>query len=77
MNDKGSDKTTESDTMPGSAVEPLSELAEACWSVISFERVEISGQTYEQAERRMADLDQQRVPGLCIITDKAAARAHA
>ena len=57
-------------------VETFSELADACWSLISFERVEISGQTYEQAERRMADLDQQGVPGLCIITDKAAARAH-
>lgn len=76
MKDRGSDEITETGTTLRSEVEPLSELAEACWSVISFERVEISGQTYQQAERRMADLDQQRVPGLCIITDKAAARSH-
>lgn len=44
------------------------------WSVVSFERCEASGLTYADAVRRMAELDNQRIAGLCIVTDEAAAR---
>ena len=61
--------------------EPLesfaSELDEPRWSVISFERIEAAGLTYGQAIQRMNDLDLQRVHGLCIVTDEAAARCSA
>ena len=54
-------------------VEP-SELSEPRWSVVSFERTEISGQTYAQAVETMSDLESRGANGLCIVTDEAAAR---
>lgn len=51
-----------------------SELLSERWSVISFEKCEASGLTYAEAMRRMAELDNQRIAGLCIVTDEAAAR---
>ena len=54
-------------------VEP-SELSEPRWSVVSFERTEISGQTYAQAVETMSDLESRGANGLCIVTDDAAAR---
>ena len=51
-----------------------SELLSALWSVVSFDKPEASGLTYTEAVRRMAELDAQRIAGLCIVTDEAAAR---
>jgi hypothetical protein len=51
-----------------------SELSESRWSVISFERCEASGLTYNQAAERLTELEKQKVTGLCIVTDEAAAR---
>ena len=53
---------------------PLSELGEACWSVVSFDKCEAAGLTYPQAEQKMAELLANNVYGLCIITDEAAKR---
>jgi hypothetical protein len=53
---------------------PLSELGEACWSVVSFDKCEAAGLTYPQAEQKMAELLANNVYGLCIITDEAARR---
>jgi hypothetical protein len=53
---------------------PLSELGEACWSVVSFDKCEAAGLTYPQAEAKMAKLLANSVYGLCIITDEAARR---
>jgi hypothetical protein len=50
------------------------ELREPLWSVISFEKCEANGLTYEDATRKIAELDAQKVPGLCIVTDEVAAR---
>lgn len=52
-----------------------SRLDEPCWSVVSFDKLEAGGLTYAQAEELMAALDTESVPGLCIVTDEAAARA--
>jgi hypothetical protein len=64
--------------MPGPKQETVttteSELSASRWSVISFERCEASGLTYEQAAERLRDLEKQKVTGLCIVTDEAAAR---
>jgi hypothetical protein len=51
-----------------------SRLDEPVWSVVSFDKLEAGGMTYRQAEELMAALDMQDVPGLCIVTDEAAAR---
>ena len=51
-----------------------SELDEPIWSLISFERVESTNLRYEEAARLLSELDQRRVPGLCIVTNNAASR---
>ena len=50
------------------------ELREMRWSVISFEKNEAGNLTYAQAERKLAELETQKVSGLCIVTNDAAAR---
>lgn len=51
-----------------------SELTLPQWSVISFEDVAAGGLSYDEAAKLMAELRQQKISGLCIITDEAAAR---
>ena len=53
---------------------PDSELNEPRWSVISFERREAGGLTYDQSAALLFELDAHGVAGLCIVTDDAAAR---
>ena len=53
-----------------------SELDAQRWAVISFDRCEASGLTYEQAAEKLAELQEQRIAGLCIVTDDAAARVN-
>ena len=50
------------------------ELREHFWSVVSFDECEANGLTYTEAEEKLAELAAQKVSGLCIITDEAAAR---
>jgi len=52
----------------------LSELDEPIWSVISFERVERCDLKYSEAVLILSGLESRRVPGLCIVTNAAAAR---
>lgn len=52
----------------------VSELAEARWSVISFEKCEAAGLTYEQAIKIREEFERQTVAGLSIVTNEAAAR---
>jgi hypothetical protein len=53
------------------------ELSAPVWSVVSFERCEASGLTYREAEQKLNALEEQKVSGLCIVTDDAAARISA
>ena len=46
------------------------------WSVVSFEKCEAGGLTYAEAEQKLGALEAQKVSGLCIVTDEAAARIH-
>jgi len=52
----------------------ISELREPRWSVVSFEQRIAKNLTYEEAVKKIADLEKQRVSGLCLITDEAAKR---
>lgn len=52
----------------------MSELNEGRWAVLSERGCEDSGLSYEEAAATVARLRAERVSGLCIITDAAAAR---
>ena len=54
--------------------EDQGELSQPHWAVVSFDRVEATGQTYVQAIEKLNELDANGVAGLCIITDDAASR---
>ena len=54
--------------------QPLSELEEPRWSVVSFDRMEAGGLTYMQASKLMSELDTHGAAGLSIVTDEAAER---
>lgn len=55
----------------------MSELNEQRWSVLSERGGEASGLTYAAAAERVRRLASEKVYGLCIITDEAAARLAA
>lgn len=59
------------------AREAQSELLSERWSVVSFDKCEASGLTYSEAVQRIAELDAQRIAGLCIVTNEAASRIGA
>ena len=50
----------------------LSELDQPRWSVVSFDRREAGGLSYNQATALMEDLEKRGIAGLCIVTDEAA-----
>lgn len=52
----------------------MSELSQPHWAVISERGVESSGLNYADALQLMRDLERQKVYGLCLVTDEAAAR---
>lgn len=51
-----------------------SELLEPRWSIVSFDRREAVGLTYAEAMKKMAELEAQEIPGLCIVTDETGSR---
>ncbi|MDM7921502.1 MAG: hypothetical protein QUS14_04305 [Pyrinomonadaceae bacterium] len=51
-----------------------SELMEPRWAVISFERAEATGLTYPAAAAKLAELEAEGIPGLCVVADEAAKR---
>ncbi len=66
---------TETETQQSTTEETQNpELRELRWSVISFEKTESENLTYAQAEQKLSELEAQKVSGLCIVTDEAAAR---
>lgn len=52
----------------------LSELNAPRWSVVSFEKCVAKNLSYAEAAEELGRLRKQKVSGLCIITDEAAAR---
>ena len=55
----------------------VDELGQPMWSVISFDRCEAAGLVYEEAFKKLEELETQGIVGLCIVTDTAAARVAA
>lgn len=53
-----------------------SELDLPQWSVVSFDKCEASGLTYDAASKLMSEKDTAGVYGLCIVTDDAAAQVN-
>jgi hypothetical protein len=51
----------------------MSELNERRWAVLSERGCEDAGLSYEEAAAAVARLKAERVSGLCVITDAAAA----
>jgi hypothetical protein len=51
-----------------------SELNLSQWSVVSFEQAVAGNLTYAEAVQKLNELAAQKIAGLCIITDEAAAR---
>ena len=51
-----------------------SELEMPIWSVITFDEIAASSLTYTDAAEKLEKLKAEKVSGLCIITDEAAAR---
>jgi len=51
----------------------MSELNEGRWAVLSERGCEDSGLSYEEAAATVARLRAERVSGLCVVTDAAAA----
>ncbi|MGI9055550.1 MAG: hypothetical protein ACR2F2_07080 [Pyrinomonadaceae bacterium] len=62
-----------------SAVEETgkSEFELPVWSVITFDRCAASGLTYMEAAEKLEKLKSEKVSGLCVVTDEAAARLTA
>ena len=58
----------------GEAEEFSSELREARWAVVSFEKSEAENLSYSEAEAKLDELNRQKVSGLCIVTDEVAKR---
>ena len=63
------EKTIDDVEAPGA-----SELDLPVWSVVSFDKREAVGVTYDAAVELCARLDAEGVAGLCIVTDAASAR---
>ena len=49
-----------------------SELNEPRWSVVTFERRAAKNLTYAQAAQKLRELADEKISGLCIVTDEAA-----
>lgn len=79
MNKKKSDSPTDMPTAEKeiSGEEIDSELSEPLWSVITFDECAASGLKYIEAVKILLKLEAQKVSGLCIVTDEAAARMSA
>ncbi len=69
---KKKDKTSEE--LPTVEESYESELEMSVWSVITFEECAAGGLTYAQAAEKLEKLKSEKVSGLCIVTDEAAAR---
>jgi hypothetical protein len=51
-----------------------SEFDEPIWAVVSFEKIEEMNLTYAEAASKLAELEEQEIPGLCVVTNQAAIR---
>lgn len=76
------DQRQKSDDMPNAQSDKAnsasensgSELETPHWSIVTFEGIAVSNLKYEEAVEWVKKLDSQKISGLCIVTDEAAAR---
>ena len=59
---------------PQQDAEPVVELDQPIWAVISFDKVEAAGIPYSEAAELLNTLEKQGVNGLALVTADAAAR---
>ena len=57
---------------PAEEKENLSELEQKIWAVVSFEKCEKTGLTYDEAAAELERLRAENISGLCILTAEAA-----
>ncbi len=70
-------KAENSDEISAAGEDFKSELDAPIWSVVTFENCAASGLSYQEASEKLGKLKTEKVSGLCIITDEAAARLTA
>lgn len=64
---------SESATNP-TKTDAAGELLLPIWSVVSFDKCEASGLSYDEAAKLLTKLDAEKIAGLTLVTDEAAAR---
>lgn len=74
---KGKKKKAQTDAAQAETVNFAGELNAPVWSVISFEKRVAKNLTYPAAEKKIAKLAAEKIAGLCIVSDDAAARIGA
>ncbi|HEX8638064.1 MAG TPA: hypothetical protein VF692_08380 [Pyrinomonadaceae bacterium] len=67
-------KSGESPENDFSGGEIESELRQPVWSVVSFEQCAAKNLTYDDAAKKIAELEKQGISGLCLVTDTVAER---
>jgi hypothetical protein len=73
MTAKGKKKKVQTETRD-EAVNFAGELNAPRWSIVSFEKCVAKNLTYPQAEEKLVKLAAEKIAGLCIVSDEAAAR---
>lgn len=71
---KKSEEISQVDENALSRAEIETELRQPLWSVVSFEQCAAKNLTYVEAEQKIAELEEQDVSGLCLVTDAVAER---
>lgn len=74
MEEQGQENSAISETPETENSEAEAEMNAPDWSVVTFEGVAVSNLTYAEAREWIEKLDRQKISGLCIVTDEAAAR---
>jgi hypothetical protein len=67
-------KSTGQEKIPENSLAEASELNQRIWAVVSFDKCEAANLTYHEAAQKMAELDDKKVAGLCIVTSESAAK---
>ncbi len=67
-------KTQSPDEVSAVEEDYKSELDAPVWSVVTFEKVAAKGLSYAEAAEKLEKLKSEKVSGLCVVTDEAAAR---
>ena len=67
-------KSSDKKQIPDNTLAEGNELNQPIWAVVSFDKCEAANLTYPEAAQMMAELDEKKIAGLCIITSEAAVK---